>query len=245
MDELMTIGRFARISGLSVHTLRHYDDVGLLTPAQVDPESGYRRYSRDQVRLARLIQSLRWIDLPIDRIRNVIQGPADPASQEIFARHRDQLERTRRRLDAQVRDVNQILRRGLIMSTTTTGVRPVQLKITVDDLDSSIAFYQKAFDLSYDVTRRTSDTEFSSFLFGEYGQEGFFLLHLLVKDGEDTDAPRGPSTFGLMVDDLDDSHSRALSAGGREAVPPRDPEGMPRSSAVTDPSGNWIWLYQA
>ena len=31
----MTIGRFARISGLSVHTLRHYDDVGILTPAEV------------------------------------------------------------------------------------------------------------------------------------------------------------------------------------------------------------------
>ncbi len=35
-DDLMTIGRFAHISGLSVHSLRHYDDVGLLAPAAVD-----------------------------------------------------------------------------------------------------------------------------------------------------------------------------------------------------------------
>jgi hypothetical protein len=35
-DELVTIGRFAHISGLSMHTVRHYDDVGLLAPVDVD-----------------------------------------------------------------------------------------------------------------------------------------------------------------------------------------------------------------
>ena len=34
----MTIGRFARMSGLSVHTLRLYDDFGILTPTEIDPE---------------------------------------------------------------------------------------------------------------------------------------------------------------------------------------------------------------
>lgn len=46
-DEAMTIGRFARLTGLSIGTLRHYDEVGLLLPASVDPVSGYRRYRRD------------------------------------------------------------------------------------------------------------------------------------------------------------------------------------------------------
>jgi DNA-binding transcriptional MerR regulator len=39
-EELMTIGRFARISGLSIHTLRHHDEVGLLPAA--DPPGGIR-----------------------------------------------------------------------------------------------------------------------------------------------------------------------------------------------------------
>jgi len=73
-EELMTIGRFARISGLSVHTLRHYDDIGLLAPAQTHPLTGSRRYRRDQVRQARLIQALRWIDLPIEEIRVALAG---------------------------------------------------------------------------------------------------------------------------------------------------------------------------
>lgn len=44
----MTIGRFAHLSGLTVHALRHYDDVGLLTPDVVDPASGYRRYGANR-----------------------------------------------------------------------------------------------------------------------------------------------------------------------------------------------------
>ena len=45
-SELMTIGRFARITGLTVKALRHYDEVGLLRPAAVDPETGYRSVTR-------------------------------------------------------------------------------------------------------------------------------------------------------------------------------------------------------
>lgn len=43
---------------------------------------------------------------------------------------------------------------------------------------------------------------------------------------------------------LDVSHASAVAAGTTEVAPPRDLEGMPRCSAVKDPSGNWIWLYQ-
>jgi predicted enzyme related to lactoylglutathione lyase len=92
------------------------------------------------------------------------------------------------------------------------------------------------------VTRRTEDEEYSSFVFGKYGENDFFLLHLLADPAQ---ADRlGPTTFGLLVEDLAESHARALAAGATEIAPPHDAEGMPRCSAVKDPSGNWIWLYQ-
>lgn len=49
-----SVGRFAQLSGLSIHALRHYDDVGLLEPAVVDADTGYRRYRRGQIPRARL-----------------------------------------------------------------------------------------------------------------------------------------------------------------------------------------------
>ena len=95
-DELMSIGRFARLSGVSVHALRHYDDVGLLAPAEVEAGSGYRRYRAGQIQHARLIRALRWIDLPIEQIRQVLavegdcpfgrrEQPVDASGQRGFA----------------------------------------------------------------------------------------------------------------------------------------------------------------
>src|SRR3954469_6821738 len=47
--DLLTIGRFGRLSGLSVGALRHYDELDLLRPAEVDRFTGYRRYRREQL----------------------------------------------------------------------------------------------------------------------------------------------------------------------------------------------------
>ena len=43
--ELLSIGRFARLTGLSIGALRHYHELGLLQPAAVDPMTGYRSYA--------------------------------------------------------------------------------------------------------------------------------------------------------------------------------------------------------
>jgi DNA-binding transcriptional MerR regulator len=239
-DELMTIGRFAQLSGLSIGTLRHYDEVCLLVPAEVDPESGYRRYRRDQLRRTWLIKVLRWLDLPIEEIRQVIDD--ETTATEVLARHRRRLERKQSLLAAQIGDAARFIEKGITVPQIPSGCRPAQIKIAVKDMDAATAFYQDAFGLRQTVIQRTEDAEYSGFMFGEYGQDDFFLLVLL--DDERLDLP-GPSTFGLTVDDLDTYHAQALAAGATETVKPHQPGGMPRCSAVRDPSGNWIWLYQA
>jgi DNA-binding transcriptional MerR regulator len=241
-EELLTIGRFAHLTGLSLHALRHYDDVGLLTPAVVDAQSRYRRYRREQAGPARLIAALRWVDLPIEEIRAVLSEPHGAQATEILERHRQRLSRQTDLLQARLRATDQMLTKGLTMPKALTGCQPVQIKLAVDDRKAAIAFYGDVFGMRYEVTQRTEDEDYSSFIFGEYGEPGFFLIHL-IDDESDTDRP-GPSTFGLLVDDLDARHAAALAAGGTEAVPPRDGVGMPRHSAIKDPSGNWIWLNQ-
>jgi len=71
MGELMTIGAFARASRLSPKALRLYDELGLLAPARVDPDSGYRRYAPEQLEQARLVAWLRRLGMPLARIREV------------------------------------------------------------------------------------------------------------------------------------------------------------------------------
>ncbi len=48
MSPSVTIGEFSRLTHLTVKTLRHYHDQGLLVPYAVDAASGYRRYAVDR-----------------------------------------------------------------------------------------------------------------------------------------------------------------------------------------------------
>jgi DNA-binding transcriptional MerR regulator len=88
MDELMAIGRFARLSGLSVGTLRHYDELGLLKPADVNDDTGYRRYRPDQLPQARAIRRLRDLDMSLDQIRAVLAS----GDLDLLREHRARLE---------------------------------------------------------------------------------------------------------------------------------------------------------
>lgn len=65
----MPIGRFAAAVRLSVKALRHYDELGLLAPAFVDPQTGYRYYRRSQARTAVMIAMLRSLDVPLATVR--------------------------------------------------------------------------------------------------------------------------------------------------------------------------------
>lgn len=73
-DELLSIGRFAQLAGLTAKALRHYDELGLLRPAYVDDFTGYRWYSLEQVRDAVAIRRLRAFELPLDEIAEVLRG---------------------------------------------------------------------------------------------------------------------------------------------------------------------------
>ncbi|MEV1053876.1 MerR family transcriptional regulator [Streptomyces sp. NPDC049887] len=89
-DELLTIGRFARLCRLSVKQLRHYDDMGLLAPIRVDTSSGYRYYAPEQARDALAIALLRELDLPLAVIAQALAaGPGHRAG--ILRAERDRL----------------------------------------------------------------------------------------------------------------------------------------------------------
>jgi len=70
----MPIGRFARACRLSVKALRHYDEEELLRPAHVDERTGYRYYTREQVRDAVTIGMLRGLGIGIPIIRQFLAG---------------------------------------------------------------------------------------------------------------------------------------------------------------------------
>ncbi|MFE9449561.1 MerR family transcriptional regulator [Streptomyces sp. NPDC006739] len=83
--EMLTIGAFARACRLSPKALRLYDELDLLRPARVDPDTGYRYYAAGQLERARLVAWLRRLGMPLAGIREVCALPPRAAAREIRA----------------------------------------------------------------------------------------------------------------------------------------------------------------
>jgi DNA-binding transcriptional MerR regulator/effector-binding domain-containing protein len=88
----LTVGDFSRITHLSVKTLRHYHEVGLLAPATVNPGTGYRYYSAAQVPTAQVIRRLRDLEMPVSQVKAVLDAPDAPARNALIAAHLGRLE---------------------------------------------------------------------------------------------------------------------------------------------------------
>lgn len=71
---MLGIGEFAGLTGLSVKALRHYDEKGVLVPAEVDAHSGYRRYAESQVREGVVVRALRDAGVALPEVAGALTG---------------------------------------------------------------------------------------------------------------------------------------------------------------------------
>ena len=73
---MFSIGQFARLCRLSPKALRLYDELGILLPARVDADTGYRWYESDQIEVARRVAMMRQVGLPLELVRQVLSADA-------------------------------------------------------------------------------------------------------------------------------------------------------------------------
>ena len=128
------IGEFSRIVGLTVKTLRHYHEEGLLVPARVDPQTGYRYYDAAQVHTARAIAYLRDLEFPLAEIRDILRHDGDGAVLAAMERHKASLQQQIKRLKKAVRSLDQFIsdeREAAAMSQSSHGVNEKTLDPTL------------------------------------------------------------------------------------------------------------------
>ncbi|WP_422931499.1 MerR family transcriptional regulator [Singulisphaera sp. PoT] len=87
----LKVGELAKQSGLTVRTLHHYDEIGLLKPSQ-HSESGYRLYTRAEVVRLQQVLSLRQLGFSLEEIRDCLDGPGFSPS-ELLRLHIGRLRR--------------------------------------------------------------------------------------------------------------------------------------------------------
>ena len=146
MGARVTIGDFSRASHLSVKTLHHYHETGLLEPSEVDPHNGYRYYSEDQIQAAQVIRRLRGLQMPIADVRSVLEAPDADARNRLIAAHLDRLEVELAQTRAAVGELRELLEPAAPRAIEHRTVPPVPaagIRQTVDREDIS-AWWQGA-----------------------------------------------------------------------------------------------------
>lgn len=81
---MFRIGEFSKLARVSIRTLRHYDEIGLLVPDQVGPENGYQYYSAQQLSQIARIQLLREMGIGLQTIGQMLQQLQNPHELERF-----------------------------------------------------------------------------------------------------------------------------------------------------------------
>jgi DNA-binding transcriptional MerR regulator len=205
MSTLLTIGEFSRLTHVSVKALRHYHDVGLLAPAEIDRNSGYRFYAAAQAPTAQLIRRFRDMDMPLDRIKAVLAAPDPEARDRVIVAHLRSMERQLEQTQSTVASLRALLEGGgpapsvELQALVTSPALMVTERVGWDDTES---WLREAFR---DLRRRLVDLGAvpSGSEGALYGGE-FFESHL------------GEVTAFLPVTTA--SHGSADLAGGSFAV---------------------------
>jgi DNA-binding transcriptional MerR regulator len=109
MNSNLTIGDFSRATHLSAKMLRHYHEIGLLKPADVDVNSGYRRYAAEQIVTAQIIRRFRDLEMPLEDINVVLEAPDVDTRNRVIANHLARLESVLARTQETVASVRGLL----------------------------------------------------------------------------------------------------------------------------------------
>ena len=106
-DKLFSIGEVAKLFHISISSLRHYENIGLLKPEYVDKKTGYRYYSVRQFEALNSIRYLRELNMPLDEISDflsnrdveVIEEKLKEQRQSVINKQKELIEYLRRSCD--------------------------------------------------------------------------------------------------------------------------------------------------
>ena len=97
---------------LSVKALRHYHELGLLQPSDVDPSTGYRSYDLNQVAVAQVIRRFRELEMPVEHLKAVLNAADVDRRNVLVVEHLEHMESTLERTQAVVASLRALLDRN-------------------------------------------------------------------------------------------------------------------------------------
>lgn len=255
---LVRIGDVAAASGLSVRTLHHYEDIGLIEP-DARSDAGHRLYGPTAMARIYRVQLLRRLGLSLDAVARALDDPAWDLTHAL-AHHRDALDRSlgaTARLRSQVDALLASLERGdtadvdaliSILEDMTMLDSLVRQRISIlvyTDLEAAFDELTGVFGLlPGELTRDDDGTVVHAELHA--GDGVIWLHHETDEFGLASPQSVGAATgsMAVMVADVDEHHRRAAALGADVVYPPVDQPYGYREYSARDSEGQ-LWSFMA
>lgn len=213
---MKTVKEVSKLAGISIRTLRYYDEIGLLKPSQVT-EAGYRLYDDGALERLQEILFFKELELPLDQIRRLVENPALDR-QEVLMMQKALLERKRNRLNGIIELIDDV-RNGVntmsfaafteedvskIVEHTIGSMKPEDLQAYTERLGSVEAVREKMAD-------ELKDPEMEAHLIKLYGGKEKAVAAALSSEGNLERIQK----FQRETDEIYRQFAKAMDTGDR------------------------------
>ena len=120
-SELLSIGEMAKLTGVSVQALRYYERKNIIKPAYINPDSGYRYYSPDQIYFIQLIINCVNLDIPLKELANAFNANNMNEFRDFFEKNKKVAERKVKLINASISGYKAVLERMELANLYTPG----------------------------------------------------------------------------------------------------------------------------
>ena len=135
---MKTVKEVSELTGISIRTLRYYDEIDLLKPAKVT-EAGYRLYDESSLKILRQIMFFREMEVPLSEIK-VIMKDSESDNRKILETQKMMLEIKRNRLNGIIEWISDVLK-GEDKDTEYQRSAQSDIKGSMPDVERICALY--------------------------------------------------------------------------------------------------------
>ena len=185
----MHIKEFADFTGVSVRTLHYYDEIGLLKPATIDKDNGYRYYNNESTERMFEIIFLRELDFSLKSIKDILSSP-DYNKKEAYRKQKELLLLKKSRLDRLILALDKAVKGELDMKSLNNkeyeSAKNAYEKEVKEKWGNTAAYKQSQKKTSgYSQDKWNDTTEGLMAIFGEFAE--------IMKSGKNTDSDEAKS----------------------------------------------------
>lgn len=154
-----SIGETAGITGVTIRTLRYYDKIGLLKPAEIS-DAGYRYYTEKEIAVLQQVLFYRELEFSLEDIKGLLSAP-EAIRRQALEKHRELLMMKRKHIDGLIKLAEETIG-GKIMS---------RQNITADDIEKAKAKYAEEVRERWGGTKEFEQSENSFYGLSDSGKE--------------------------------------------------------------------------